>query len=303
MKKIMSLVLFMILINTVNNAQTKTSSKSNSNKSLYKTNKSEFTVFPTNLLTSNINQLKIMLQGEHQLSNNGGWILFEGNNFKLGVTWKQRDRMLGGFGGSSGSEYYSTTASIKGQYNIEEYISSKEFNTAQTNKYGEQTGINKRGINVKYRINFSGIDNVGKAYTFCRMVVQTYNKGELDKWYLSAGINDGSGGACNDGTNNIDFNFPFEKYLLGEAIKETNEIKYTPKETIGTWKVESTQEAEDLKLRKDLTTNLYKPNIESNTINQFSQNNINDWLVKIKREKTNWFDDENKENIRSFLVF
>lgn len=162
-------------------------------------------------MQSNKNDLFEFLQGEHQLRENAGWITFENFNFKLAATWSKKDKMLGMGTDHPGQAYYKTSATIKGQYSIEEIKIDKKLDYTENDKYGDPVKAVKRGFMLGYKIYFTGTDNNGKYYNFCRIVYQSYNNGYMENWYVGDYfVNSNSRYECENGTNEIYFAFELD---------------------------------------------------------------------------------------------
>lgn len=182
----------------------------------------------TNILDSYPNELYASLQGEHELRENAGWITFDNFNFKLAVTWSRKDKMLGMGTGNPGQAYYKTSATIKGQYAIEEIKIDKKLDYTENDKYGDPVKAVKRGFMLGYKIYFTGTDNNGKYYNFCRIVYQSYNNGYMENWYVGDYfVNSNSRYECENGTNEIYLGFYITKYFKGDpaAYKKAEALR------------------------------------------------------------------------------
>lgn len=170
-------------------------------------------------MESNKNDLFESLQGEHQLRNDAGWITFENYTFKASVRWTRKDKMLGLGSGNPGQSRYSTSANIKGQYSIEEIKLNKNLDYKEKDKYGDVVGTISRGFLLGYKIYFSGKDQNGDNYNFCRIVYQPYNNGYIESWFVGDYfVNSNSRYECENATNEIDFNFLLTKYFKTSNI-------------------------------------------------------------------------------------
>ena len=198
----------------------------------------------TNILDSYPNELYASLQGEHELRENAGWITFDNFNFKLAVTWKRKDKMLGMGTDHPGQDYYKTSATIKGQYSIEEYKIDKKRDYTENDKYGDPVKVIKRGFFYGYKIYFSGTDANGKYYNFFSDVYQEYQNGYMYNWVVSSVT----------GTNEIYLSFDITKYFKGDpaAYKKAEALRLELKrnEEIALKNEErKRKEAEELKLK------------------------------------------------------
>lgn len=181
--------------------------------------KPKFSTKISNIMESNKNDLFESLQGEHQLRNDAGWITFENYTFKASVRWTRKDKMLGLGSGNPGQSRYSTSANIKGQYSIEEIKLNKNLDYKEKDKYGDVVGTISRGFLLGYKIYFSGKDQNGDNYNFCRIVYQPYNNGYIESWFVGDYfVNSNSRYECENATNEIDFNFLLTKYFKTSNI-------------------------------------------------------------------------------------
>ena len=176
--------------------------------------KPKFSTKISNLMESNKNDLFESLQGEHQLRNDAGWITLDNYTFKISMKWTRKDKMLGLGSGNPGQSRYSTSASIKGNYSIEEIKLNKNLDYKETDKYGDVVRTISRGFLVGYKIYFSGKDQNGDNYNFCRIVYQPYNNGYMESWFVGDYfVNSNSRYECENGTKEVDFNFLITKYF------------------------------------------------------------------------------------------
>jgi hypothetical protein len=165
-----------------------------------------------NIMESNKNDLFESLQGEHQLRDDAGWITFENYSFKASVKWTRKDKMLGLGSGNSGQSRYTTSANIKGQYSIEEIKLNRNLDYKEKDKYGDVVGTISRGFLIGYKIYFSGKDQNGDNYNFCRIVYQPYNNGYIESWFVGDYfVNSNSRYECENTTKEIDFAFELNK--------------------------------------------------------------------------------------------